>query len=387
MGEDFLTGMGTIEGVAPAAAPLAHAALLSALGLAIVLAYIAIVWRSLRQDWEPVMGKPVTRPAGLSAPTLRYVRSGRFDAASLTSAFLAVAAKGAVTVEQDRKAVRLRKMAAPRVSLTRSESAFLKGLMRPRSTLLLNQNAVHAVTGAAAALQNGVIAEWQGYQAGRLRRRMIPAVFGALAIIIAAAPLADQPTEYALKTLGLGIALIVFGRLIGRVRRSIHRYWQDPWMRTVTLIIDAIAMLACIGSSWMLVFWNGLDGDGYAALFGAVALALPFWAHSIFCASRRLSGPLRGRLDALRNQLLGKSQGIDEIGAAAPSYETQASASVARTLWLADAIGLDAVGDHPAAPVAGISNLFEDPERIADTLRGFVPFDRDDERAATGASA
>ncbi len=389
MGAGILMGAaitGRLGLTAPGAA-LAHAELVAAAGLGLVLAYLVFVWRGLRRDWEPVMGQAVSRPAGLSAPTLRFVRAGQFDTASLTAALLALAAKGAIQVEQDRKAVRLRKVASPKVPLTRAEYAFARGLMRVRSTLLINQNAGPAMAAGAAALQNGIAAEWRGYQAGRLRRRLWPLWGIALAVIAIAAPFADNLPRYALSCAVLSLALALAGHFVFRIAIASLRLWQDPMVRAAAMAFYAIAVLAALGTSWMVLSWDGfsalqgmtagrasvLDGDAIAAIFSALVLAVPYWAQLYFCASRQTAGPLFGRIDALRNQLLGKSQGIYEISPMAKEPADKATAAVAETLWLADAIALDAVAEQPAGRLASLSGLFENPDRLSDALRALVP--------------
>ncbi len=353
---------------------LAHAELVTAIGLFLVIAHALLVWLKLRGTWEPKMGQAVTRPTGLSAPTLRFIRTGRFDAASLTSAFLSLAAKGAFLVEHENKSVRLRKVADPLVALTRAENQFAERMMRLRSTLLINQNAGPTIALGAAALQIGVIDEWRRYQAGRLRGQFRWSMGLAVLVVVLALLVADEPLRFAVVAVITGIAIALIAHFLRQIVSALARLWHEPRAKIFTMVFNGGAALAAFGTTWVALTWNDGGTDMVASLLAGMTLAMPVLAHGAIASSRLTAGPLRGRLEALRNQLMSKAQGIDEIGnAALPDKDESAAGTVAQTLWIADAIALDAVNEPQSGPVAKLAMVFESPDRLAAALQAFVP--------------
>ncbi len=344
--------------------------LAAALGFAITLLFCVMAWRRMAREWEPVMGRAVTRPRGLTGATLRFVRSGRFDAASLTASILALVSKGALSVEYEPRSVRLRKVATPVVALTKAEQAIAQGMMRTRSTLLLNQNSGPALREGAAALQDGIEAEWEGYQKGRLRKLLWPALLLAAATLFVTAAATAEPLWAAGRAIVLGIGFTLIGRFLTGVGQAASRLWQDRAMQGAVLAFNLVCMLATLGTLWVGITWNNTSSDTGAFVFAGLTLALPFWTTRWLSGSRHGAGPLKGRIEALRNHLLSKSQGIDAIGASAePDQEPES----ALTLWIADAVALDAVTAPVTGQVANLSKVFEDPDRLAAVLRATMP--------------
>ncbi len=364
--------------------------LVAAIGFGMTLLYCVLAWRRVNRDWEPLMGHAVTRPSGLSAATLRYVRSGRFDAASLTAGILALAAKGALLVERHPSTVRLRKAAVPVTSLTRAERAFADGLVRLRSTLLLNDNAGPALRMGAAALQDGIVREWQGYQEGRIKGLFRPAILIAILFTGAAAFLSETPVWVLGRALLTAVVLVFAVRFLIGMGRALHRLWRQPLRLGALAALRGVIALGLLALAGLILFWQGGRPDPEAAVFGSAALALPFVIRRMILSGRGAAGPLIGRIEALRNQLLGKSRGIDAVVdasepaaariAAPPASEPPPgtfgvveAAQGALKAWLADALALDAVAAPPSLQVARLERTFKEPARLAAVLRAVAP--------------
>lgn len=358
-------------------AAMVPAILPAALGCLLTLLFCGAARLAMARDWEPVMGQPVTRPAGLSAATLRYVRTGRFDAASLTASIQALAAKGAVTVEYEPRAVRLRKVAESISPLTRAEAAFAGGLMRMRSNVVLNPHAGPALSTAAAALQDGVAAEWRGYQTGRLRHHLRPATLVGLLTALVASLTSGTPLWTGLQILAVALGLVLMGRFLAGIIRARSRLWRDPGLQTASVAFQILAMAATLGTVWMVLTYgqaNIFDVSALgASVIAGVALALPFLCARWLGTTRAGAGTLRGRIDALRNQLLGKAQGISEIGLAQRPARSDGSTRQPETLWVADAIALDAVRGANLGRIARLRRVLEDPSRLGAVLKATTP--------------
>ncbi len=371
-----------------AAAP---AMLIALVGLAVTLLYAVLAVRRLKRPWEPAMGRSISRPAGLSAPTLRWLRTGKIDTASLTAAILALADKGALDVEMERDHVRLRKTAMPDQPLTRAEHMFADGLLRLASTILLNRNAAPMLQRAAAALQDGVEAEWRAYQAGRLKGLLIPAIVIAWAAVLGAALASSDPVWMALRAALAGCALIVALKIGGLILDSLRRLWSESAYHLGRAAFYTIALTATFGTLWMLLTFQGGHPDLAAALCGALTLAIPALVRQWAMRGRGGAGPLKGRIEALRQQLMSRAQGIDAIALSpvttapvtmapvttAPATAGRASNVTALvptsdrplTSWLADAIALDAMPAQTGLKVGRLALAFEDPGRLGAVLR------------------
>ncbi len=355
-------------------------ALVAVIGLALTAVYCLLALRSLAAGWEPRMGRPVSRPMGLSAATLRWVRAGRFDTASLTAGLLTLAAKEAMTVEQDPRHVRINKEAHATRPMSIAEAFFAEGLLRMCSSILFNANAAPQLQRGAAALQDGIDIEWRGYQAGRVGHLFLPGILiGGLTIVLAAA-LSSTPIWVGARAALAALALVLGIRFWGRIRAGLARLWWEPAHQAARLAFDVTALLAAFGTMWVILTYQGGRPDPAATVFGALALALPIVVRRYAIASRRFAGPLRGRIEALRNQLLSRARGIDAIVFADPKETHRPDRHDEDTVrvigggeplyeWLPDAVALDAVTAPPSAPIAELSFAFEQPERLGAVLR------------------
>lgn len=336
------------------------------IGLVLTTLFCMLIWRWLTRAWEPVMGQSVTRPAGLSAATLRWVRRGRFDSASLTAAILSLARKGAIDIEIQGKHVRLCKTAQPTRPLTIAEAIFADGFLRLYSSILLNSHATAALRRGAAALQDAIDSEWRTFQRQRLRRRFrLAYVIGALAVLATAA-LHQTPVWMLAGTLVTALSLVLAVRFAGFVRDHWRRLWWEPVWYAGGVVFHAIACLAALGFAWTVLSYQTGASEMQAMLCAALALAIPAIVHHWAAVGRFTAGPLRGRLEDMRNSLLSRTRGIDVVSMdqdRAP-HEVPDFAD-----WMPDALALDAVPTSKGEPVAKLQAAFEKPDRLAAVLR------------------
>ena len=352
-------------------------------GMVLSVAYCMLAAHQISRDWEPIMGRRAHRPMGLSAATLRWVRSGRLDSASLTAAVLALAAKGAIEVAIEPQYVRLYKTAKSKKRQTHAEAVFSSGLLRLYSSILLTENAGAALRRGAAALQNGIESEWRAFQAGRFRVIFRPAVVIGGVTILTVTALSATPMSMAVRTLiatgGVYLAIL----FSGAARDSLARIWSEPLWYCAQLAFYFLAVVATLGITWIAVTFQDTAQQSLAAIGAGLALAVPLCAREEAVRGRWSAGPLLGQIAALRSELRGRVSGVDILAFQhdflPPEREDNKdtpSGAPDSTLeddhlfsWLPDAVALDAMPISQTAQVASLSKGFEHPERLALVLR------------------
>ena len=267
-------------------------------GAAVLIIYYFLAWRLVGRDPEAGIIVPLYRPPqGYSPASMRYVERMGYDNKCFTAAVINLAAKGALSIEDDYHFHLTRLDPAP-TQLAPGETAVLDGLFgKGRNDLAITQVNHSTLSSARSAHERSLKRDYNRKYFKANRWWMVPGIAASAVLVVRA--IASLGSEEAIvKTVFLGIFTLVPLVVVYTAVRAILRRGRKGLVRWGIFLVPLFAFVG------LFVFHGApalqLAGEVPAGLIAGL-LALPLinylfyrWLRAPTLAGRRLLDQVEG---------------------------------------------------------------------------------------------